>query len=114
MQRSSRPGGSMPQRPAGASCIPLVRCTARIVLGTALLTAACARPLRVSGERPAARAPKPAPPPVRFAGSPDPLVTPPERLASSLCREVDPGPPLLRRLTRFEYNNTVADVLGDR
>src|SRR5262245_55283714 len=85
-------------------------------LGAALLVVSCARPLRgpapqPSREHPVARAPEPA---IHYGAFPDPQVTPPERLDSSLCREVDPGPPLLRRLTRFEYNNTVADLLGDR
>jgi hypothetical protein len=29
------------------------------------------------------------------------------------CDTMSPGPSLLRRLTRFEYDNTVADLLGD-
>src|SRR5262245_61062470 len=29
------------------------------------------------------------------------------------CQTVDPGPAFIRRLTRFEYNNTVRDLLGD-
>jgi len=29
------------------------------------------------------------------------------------CTTLNPGPSMLRRLTRFEYNNTVSDLLGD-
>jgi hypothetical protein len=29
------------------------------------------------------------------------------------CSAVDPGPAPLRRMTRFEYNNTISDLLGD-
>lgn len=32
---------------------------------------------------------------------------------NALCTEVTPGPAPVRRLTRFEYNNTVRDLLGD-
>ncbi len=32
---------------------------------------------------------------------------------NSDCQALSPGPSPLRRLTRFEYNNTVADLLGD-
>ncbi len=38
---------------------------------------------------------------------------PPERLASPVCKQLDPGPAPIRRLNRFEYNNTVRDLLGD-
>lgn len=31
---------------------------------------------------------------------------------SALCESVDPGPSPLRRLTRFEYNNTIQDLFG--
>ncbi len=68
-----------------------------------MLVVACARP-----GRPLAPPPEP-----RFAGHADPAVTPPERLEAPSCKEVDPGPAQLRRLTRFEYNNTVRDVLDD-
>lgn len=32
---------------------------------------------------------------------------------SNACLSVDPGPSPIRRMTRFEYNNTVRDLLGD-
>jgi hypothetical protein len=31
---------------------------------------------------------------------------------SALCQTVDPGPAVIRRLTRLEYNNTLRDLLG--
>jgi hypothetical protein len=34
-------------------------------------------------------------------------------LESSACLTADPGPSPVRRMTRFEYNNTVRDLLGD-
>ncbi len=37
---------------------------------------------------------------------------PPERGASTMCKAVDPGPQVIRRLTRREYTNTVRDLLG--
>ncbi len=48
----------------------------------------------------------PANPPVQQPEKP-PIATVPG------CTTLSPGPSPLRRLTRFEYNNTVADLLGD-
>jgi hypothetical protein len=48
------------------------------------------------------------PPPVDPSGPPPPLPSPP-----AACRTRDPGPAPLRRLTRWEYDNTVRDLLGD-
>jgi hypothetical protein len=47
-------------------------------------------------------------------GTPDPGLTPPERMMSPACDGTTrPGPAPIRRLTRFEYDNTVRDLLGD-
>jgi hypothetical protein len=63
----------------------------------------------------AAPAARPTLPPVEVTPTePDPLLVPPERLSSGVCRGVDPGPSYVRRLNRFEYNNTVRDLLGDQ
>lgn len=45
--------------------------------------------------------------PVGTNPTPTPAATPLD------CSAIDPGPAPLRRLTRFEYNNTVADLLQD-
>jgi hypothetical protein len=42
---------------------------------------------------------------------PAPIAKPP--VETSACLTVDPGPSPIRRMTRFEYNNTVRDLLGD-
>lgn len=42
-----------------------------------------------------------------------PVGTTPEGTPQLDCSAIDPGPAPLRRLTRFEYNNTIADLLGD-
>jgi hypothetical protein len=34
-------------------------------------------------------------------------------VAGDVCKTLDPGPNYIRRLNRFEYNNTVHDLLGD-
>src|SRR5450432_13158 len=34
-------------------------------------------------------------------------------VAGDACKTLDPGPSYVRRLNRFEYNNTVRDLLGD-
>jgi len=34
-------------------------------------------------------------------------------VAGDACKTLDPGPSYIRRLNRFEYNNTVRDLLGD-
>ncbi len=40
-------------------------------------------------------------------------MAPPERVASTVCTTtVEPGPAVIRRLTRLEYNNSVRDLLG--
>jgi len=76
--------------------------------GLGLLALGCAHPAHTSAGRPPG-----AEAATRYAGGPDPAVTPPERQQSAVCKEVDPGPTHVRRLTRFEYNNTVCDLLGD-
>jgi hypothetical protein len=108
--------------------------TRTVVAAAALAGLACARPLGSAVDRErrpaeprsgsgaatgagaeAAVGPAVAPrAPARYAGTPDPAVTPPERRDSPSCQEVDPGPAVLRRLTRFEYNNTVRDLLEDQ
>ncbi len=37
----------------------------------------------------------------------------PDRVASPVCKGTEPGPTIIRRLNRVEYNNTVRDLLGD-
>ncbi len=37
---------------------------------------------------------------------------PGDRPVSQTCKAIEPGPTLIRRLTRLEYNNTVRDLLG--
>src|SRR5262245_12330520 len=47
-------------------------------------------------------------------GDPEPQETEPEPEPQVDCSKVvDPGPSPIRRMTRFEYNNTVRDLLGD-
>jgi hypothetical protein len=43
----------------------------------------------------------------------DPSAVPPERMMSTVCKGVDPGPIYARRLTKREYNNTIRDLLQD-
>jgi hypothetical protein len=45
------------------------------------------------------------------ADDPEPAAPP---VQSGECLTVDPGPSPIRRMTRFEYNNTVRDLLGDK
>ncbi len=90
----------------------------RILLAASLVVLSCARPLETSAEKragpaPAGRAGAQERPGPRFGRPADPAVTPPERVQSPHCRDVDPGAAIVRRLTRFEYNNTVRDVLED-
>lgn len=67
------------------------------------------------GSSPSAPAPSGSgSPPTAPPGSPP---TPPPVMVSSACRAMTtprPGPSALRRLTRTEYDNTVADLLGQR
>ena len=48
-------------------------------------------------------------------GDPTPTDTTdgPDPQAACVAGQVEPGPSPIRRMTRFEYNNTVRDLLGD-
>ncbi len=39
---------------------------------------------------------------------------PPDRQSSEVCKAIDPGPTYVRRLTRYEYNNVIAALTGDK
>src|SRR5262245_2767568 len=52
-----------------------------------------------------------APPGTPGVPLPDPPV-PPSVETARACRTIDPGAAPLKRLTRFEYANTVRDLLG--
>ncbi len=53
-------------------------------------------------------------PPISSTSTPPASTVPPERAASPLCKGFEPGPTVVRRLNRVEYNNTVRDLLGDQ
>ncbi len=39
---------------------------------------------------------------------------PPDRQMSEVCKGIDPGPTYVRRLTKYEYNNVIAALTGDK